>query len=123
MSRVIAAAMAAILALAAAVPAALAHAFLERADPPVGSATANPPAAVTLWFSQELEPAFSSVTVTDQTGRRVDLGNTQVPAGHPDTLQVGLPAMAPGPYMVSCRVVSVDTHPTEGTFTFTVGSR
>jgi methionine-rich copper-binding protein CopC len=100
---------------------ALAHAFLDHASPAVGSAVATAPAVVTLWFTQALEPAFSSLTVSDQVGQRVDLGNVQVPAGLPDQLQVGLNPLRPGTYTVRWRVVSVDTHPTEGSFTFTVG--
>ena len=59
--------------------------------------------------------------MTDQAGQRVDLGNVQVPPGHSDELQVGLKALPPGTYKVSWHVVSVDTHPTEGSFTFQVG--
>jgi methionine-rich copper-binding protein CopC len=36
---------------------ALAHAFLERADPRVGSTVRTPPAQVRLWFTEQLEPA------------------------------------------------------------------
>ena len=97
------------------------HAFLDHASPAVGSAVPAAPAAVMLWFTQELEPAFSSVTVTNRAGQRVDLGNAQIAAGHPDQLQVGLKPLPPGTYTVSWHVVSVDTHPTQGTFTFTVG--
>ena len=101
---------------------ALAHAFLDHASPAVGSAVPSAPGAVTLWFTQDLEPAFSNVTVTNQAGQRVDLGNVQVPLGQPDVLQVGLKPLPAGTYTVSWHVVSVDTHPTQGTFTFQVGS-
>jgi methionine-rich copper-binding protein CopC len=104
-----------------AVPAALAHAFLDHASPAVGSSVPAPPPLVTLWFTQHLEPAFSSVTVTNEAGQRVDLGNAQIPQGSPDELQIGLKPLPPGTYLVSWHVVSVDTHPTEGTFTFEVG--
>lgn len=114
-------ALVAALAIGAA-PSAQAHAFLDHASPAVGSSVPTAPPAVTLWFTQDLEPAFSSITVTNPAGQRVDLGNAQPPAGHPDELQVGLKALAPGTYTVSWHVVSVDTHPTEGTFTFDVGS-
>jgi copper resistance protein C len=108
-------------ALASAALPACAHAFLDHASPPVGSAVPTPPAAVTLWFTHDLEPAFSHVSVTDQAGRRVDLGNARVPADRPAELQVGLKPLPPGTYTVSWHVVSVDTHPTQGTFTFSVG--
>ncbi len=100
---------------------AVAHAFLDHASPAVGSTVPAAPAAVMRWFSQDLEPAFSKVTVTSQAGQPVDLGNAQVPPGHPDQLQIGLKPLAPGTYTVNWHVISVDTHPTEGTFTFEVG--
>ena len=102
-------------------PGSQAHAFLDHASPPVGSSVPAAPPVVTLWFTQDLEPAFSSVTVTDQAGQRVDLGNAQVPQGSQSELQVGLKPLPPGTYTVSWRVLSVDTHTTEGSFTFTVG--
>lgn len=99
-----------------------AHAFLDHAIPAVGSSVPASPAAATLWFTQDLEPAFSDVTVTNEAGQRVDLGNPQIPQGSPAELRVGLKPLPPGTYTVSWHVVSVDTHPTEGTFTFAVGT-
>jgi copper resistance protein C len=109
------------LVLIAAGPPARAHAFLDHASPPVGSTIAAPPAILRLSFTQELEPAFSNVSVTNQAGQRVDLGNVQVPPGMPAELRVGLRPLPPGTYTVNWRVVSVDTHPTEGRFQFTIG--
>jgi copper resistance protein C len=111
----------AVVLIAALGPAAHAHAFLDHASPAVGSAVPAAPQAVTLWFTQDLEPAFSAVTVTNAAGQRVDLGNGHIPPGSPAELQIGLKALPPGTYTVSWHVVSVDTHPTEGTFTFDVG--
>ena len=98
------------------------HAFLDHASPAVGSSVPTAPALVTLWFTQDLEPAFSEVTVTNEGGQRVDLGNARVPPGSPAELQIGLKPLPRGTYLVSWYVVSVDTHPTEGTFIFEVGS-
>ncbi len=98
-----------------------AHAFLDHASPAVGSTVATAPATVTIWYTEDLEPAFSRMTVTNAAGQQVDLGNAHVPPGHPDELQVGLKRLPPGTYHVSWHVVSVDTHPTQGTFTFRVG--
>jgi methionine-rich copper-binding protein CopC len=117
-----------ILTLAAAIaigaaPAVRAHAFLDHASPAVGSSVSTAPAAVTLWFTQDLEPAFSNVTVTNEAGQRVDLGNAQIPPGSSAQLQIGLEPLPRGTYLVSWHVVSVDTHPTEGTFTFDVAAR
>jgi len=103
-----------------AAPLARAHAFLDHAIPAVGSSVSASPRVVTLWFTQDLEPAFSNVTVTNDSGQRVDLSNAQIPQGGPDELQIGLKPLTPGTYLVSWHVVSVDTHPTEGTFTFEI---
>jgi len=101
-------------------PSARAHAFLDHASPAVGSSVPTSPPVVTLWFTQDLEPAFVDVAVTNEAGQRVDLANARIPAGSPAELQIGLKALPPGTYTVSWHVVSVDTHPTEGTFTFEV---
>jgi methionine-rich copper-binding protein CopC len=98
-----------------------AHAFLDRANPAVGSSLATPPQRVSIWFTQELEPAFSSIEVRDQAGNRVDAGDSKLDAADAALLQVSLKPLPPGAYKVAWRVVSVDTHPTEGTFTFFVG--
>ena len=101
-------------------PPARAHAFLDHASPAVGSSVPAPPQLVALWFTQDLEPAFSGVTVTNEAGERVDLGDARIPEGSAAELQIGLKPLAAGTYLVSWHVVSVDTHPTEGTFTFDI---
>ena len=79
------------------------------------------PAAVKLWFTEQLEPAFSSLEVTDQSGKRVDAGDAKVATGDATELDATLKPLPPGIYEVIWHVASIDTHRTEGTFTFTVG--
>ena len=98
--------------------AANAHAFLDHAEPRVGNKVANPPHEVTLFFTQKLEPAFSSVTVTNAAGERVDSGKARVSGNQ---MSVPLRAGGAGTYHVNWHVLSVDTHTTEGNFTFQVG--
>src|SRR6516225_11282845 len=100
--------------------AAHAHAFLDHASPLVGSTVANAPREVSLTFTQNLEAAFSSVQVTGPNGARVDAGKPQTSG---NTMHVGLKAAGPGTYHVRWHALSVDTHKTEGSFTFTVGGR
>ncbi len=97
---------------------AAAHAFLDHANPLVGSSVASAPRDVSLWFTQELEPAFSSVQVTDANGARVDQGKAQIRG---NVMRIGLKHLSPGTYRVRWRALSVDTHKTEGSFTFHVG--
>ena len=99
-------------------PAAQAHAFLDHASPLVGSTIATAPREVTLSFTQNLEPAFSSVEVTDSSGARVDAGKPRISG---NTMRVGLKRLGPGTHRVRWRALSVDTHKTQGSFTFHVG--
>jgi len=98
--------------------AASAHAMLERAEPRVGNKVAGPPREVTLWFTQKLEPAFSSVTVTNAAGERIDSGKARVSGNQ---MSISLRPGGSGTYHVNWRVLSVDTHTTDGNFTFQVG--
>jgi len=100
--------------------AAHAHAFLDHASPLVGGSVATAPREVTLWFTQSLEPAFSRAEVTDASGARVDQGKAQISGS---TMHVGLRPLAAGTYRVHWHVLSVDTHTTQGSFTFHVGGR
>jgi hypothetical protein len=102
-------------------PGAFAHAFLQHASPRVGSTVAQAPKRVTLHFSEALEPAFSTVQVMDAAGHRVDGRDGKVDAQDPASLGVSLPALGPGKYRVKWRVLSTDTHVTQGDFTFEVG--
>jgi len=96
------------------------HAFLERAEPRVGSTVRTAPSQVRVWFTENLEPAFSTLEVWNQDGKRVDAGTAEVSPASPTMLRVSLKTLGPGTYRVKWRVLSVDTHVTEGNFTFRV---
>ena len=100
--------------------AAQAHAFLDHASPAVGSTVQAAPHEVALTFTQNLEASFSTVTVTDAGGASVVAGKPQVGG---NTMRVGLKALSAGTYKVHWHALSVDTHSTEGTFSFTVGGK
>jgi copper resistance protein C len=97
---------------------ATAHAMLDHAEPRVGNKVATAPREVTLWFTQKLEAAFSTITVTDPTGKRADTGKTRVSGSQ---MSVSLRPGGSGTYHVTWRVLSVDSHTTDGSFTFQVG--
>jgi len=101
-------------------PAAAAHAFLDHASPRVGSTVHGPPAEVKVWFTQELEPAFSALRVLDKDGKQVDRKDKQLDPSDRAVMRVSLPQLPAGTYRVQWRALSVDTHVTEGDFTFTV---
>ena len=106
--------------LTASFSAALAHAALHHTSPPAGSTLPTAPTEVSLWFTDNLEGAFSSIAVTDSGGGRVDQGKAEVSG---NLMRVGIKALSPGSYRVHWRAVSVDTHKTEGDFTFKVGGQ
>jgi methionine-rich copper-binding protein CopC len=112
--------LAALLVVALGAPAARAHAFLDHASPLVGSTVDAAPHEVSLSFTQSLEPAFSTVVVTDASGAEVSQGKAQVSG---NTMRVGLKALGPGSYKVRWHALSVDTHSTEGSFSFHVGGK
>ena len=97
-----------------------AHAFLEHSDPPVGGKVHSAPAAVRIWFTEAIEPRFSSIQVFDATGKQVDKKDTHSDPSNRSLLQVSLPQLGAGTYKVVWRVVSVDTHRTNGDFTFQI---
>ncbi|MGB8273812.1 MAG: copper resistance CopC family protein [Alphaproteobacteria bacterium] len=97
-----------------------AHAFLDRADPPVGSTIKESPAEIRLWFSGGIVPALCAIRVLALNGTQVDRGDVRPDNADPAVLQVSVPALAPGVYKVVWRAISQDTHITEGDYTFTV---
>ena len=98
----------------------LAHAMLDHASPRVGNTVASAPKEVVLWFTQKLEPAFSSVEVRNEQGLSMNAGKATV-VGDRTQLRVPVKPLPPGTYRVIWRVLSVDTHRTQGDFSFRVG--
>lgn len=98
----------------------LAHSALKQSDPIAGSSLKAAPPSVSLTFSQKLEGAFSSIRVFNAMGVRVDDGKAHVDPNNPTVLRVGLKPLTPGSYKVQWRALSVDTHTTEGAFSFKV---
>jgi copper resistance protein C len=107
--------------LVAAIGEASAHAALNHASPAVGSAVAQAPKEVVLWFTEKLEPAFSSITVQDEKGEPVQAGKAEVDRSQRTQMRVPLKPLTPGTYKVMWRVLSVDTHRAEGNFSFRIG--
>jgi hypothetical protein len=105
------------LAIACAVTPAFAHAFLQHADPGAGSRLKAPPKRIALTFSEKLEPVFSGIAVTDASGRNVE---ADAPAIGGNSMLASLRTLPPGRYRVAWHAVSVDTHRTEGAYSFTV---
>lgn len=101
-------------------PAAMAHAELDSARPAAGSVAVTPPPEVSLWFTEALEPNFSTIEVKNAEGVTMQAGPATLAPDNPARLRVPLKPLPPGTYTVIWRVLSVDTHRSEGTYTFTV---
>jgi copper resistance protein C len=97
---------------------AYAHAHLQRSEPRDGGTVTTAPDQIALWFTENLEPAFSGAEVLDAQGNRVDQGEPHISEA---TMRIGLKALPPGMYKVNWHVMSVDTHKTNGTLSFQVG--
>jgi copper resistance protein C len=95
-----------------------AHAFVDHAEPAVGSQIHGMPTQVKIWFTEKLEPALSKIQVFDISGREIDQRDVKVAQSNSALLSVSLPELKPGKYKVVWRAVSVDTHVTTGNFTF-----
>ena len=93
------------------------HAFLDHADPKVGSTVHESPLQVSVWMTEDLEPAFSKLQVFDPKGNEVDKKDIKVNGA---TMAVSLPKLPAGKYHVSWLAVAIDTHKTSGSFDFTI---
>jgi methionine-rich copper-binding protein CopC len=100
-----------------------AHAFLAHADPKVGSTVTNSPAQIKIWFTQSLEPVFSSVEVQDAKGKQVDKKDMHLDDKDKSLMIISMPPLPDGTYTVTWHAVSVDTHRTQGHFQFAVKSK
>ena len=99
-----------------------AHAALESTTPAQGSQVSTAPSSVSLTFSEAVGINPQSVEVLDPSGHRVDKGDPHNPGGQPATVTVDLKAGLPkASYTVVWHVVSADSHPVSGTFSFGVG--
>lgn len=106
----------------AGVPAAGAHALLQRSEPAGGATLQRAPAEVLMTFTETPEPSLSVVHVLDSAGRQVDRSGAQPVPGQPQQLRVPLGPIPNGVYTVTWRTVSrVDGHVTGGAFAFGVG--
>ncbi|WP_434097159.1 copper resistance CopC/CopD family protein [Streptomyces mirabilis] len=106
--------------LAGAAPAS-AHAALTGSDPQQGAVVSRAPTQVSLTFSEKVAMSDGSVRVLDPKGKRVDTGKATDLGGttYGVKLHSGLPD---GTFTVTYQVVSADSHPVSGAFTFSVGA-
>jgi methionine-rich copper-binding protein CopC len=116
---VIASAVPIIAALVISTGMARAHSFPEEENPAAGATLTATPAQVSIKYDAPIESLFDSLQVLDATGQDKAAGTPQVSADGYE-LSVPVASLTPGDYTVKWRVVCIDTHHTEGSYTFTV---
>lgn len=99
-----------------------AHAVLEGSDPGQGAVVSTLPATVTLRFDESVTLLPASLQVFGPDGARVDDGPATRPGGSSREASVAVSSQQHGTYLVSWRVISADSHPVSGAFTFSVGT-
>ncbi|MFD7685857.1 copper resistance CopC/CopD family protein [Streptomyces sp. NPDC059781] len=106
--------------LAGAAPAS-AHAALTGSDPGQGAVVDTAPTQVSLTFSEQIAVSADAVRVLDPKGKRVDKGDPANLSGTTYTVRL-LSGLPDGTYTVAYQVVSADSHPVAGAFTFSIGA-
>ena len=98
---------------------AFAHAKPTSRDPAPDAEVAAP-SAVTIHFSEPLEPAFSKLELVDATGKPATSAASQVDAQDKKTMSLALQPLGPGRYTVQWTAVAEDGHRTKGSYAFNV---
>jgi len=98
-----------------------AHSFPDSETPSAGQKIATAPAEVTINFDAPIEKLFAKLEVTGADGKNNAAGAPQV-SDDGRQLSVKLEALKPGDYTVKWAVVCIDTHHTEGSYTFSIAS-
>ncbi|MEV4865674.1 copper resistance CopC/CopD family protein [Streptomyces ossamyceticus] len=106
--------------LAGAVPVS-AHAALTGSDPQQGSVVQEAPSQISLTFSEKVATSDGSVRVYDPKGKQVDTGDMVDLGGNSYGVKLR-PGQPDGTFTVTYQVVSADSHPVSGAFTFSVGA-
>ncbi len=98
------------------------HAVLQSTNPPANAVLSSSPGTAVMHFGEDVEVAFGAVRVFDAAGKRVDTGSPYHPHGDGHTVAINVPGdLAAGGYVVTWRVISADSHPVHGAFTFQIG--
>jgi copper transport protein len=101
---------------------AFAHAVLQSTTPPADAVLAKSPGSAVMHFGEDVEVQFGAVRVFDSSGKRVDEGSPYHPRGDGHAVAINVPDdLGPGGYVVTWRVISADSHPVHGAFTFQIG--
>jgi len=100
-----------------------AHALLVRSDPAANAVLTAPPTEVRLWFSEPVTPGLSTAVVVNPSNHEVDNHDAHVNPGNQQEIDVTLPVLPPGQYVVAWVTVSAtDGHRVGGSFIFSLAT-
>ncbi len=99
-----------------------AHAILKNTDPPKDGVVAVSPAQLSLTYNENVEVSFGAIRVYTCAGKRLTTGAPRHATTSDHTVVLSLPKLSDGVYLVSWRVISADSHPVNGTYSFRVGA-
>ncbi len=99
---------------------AFAHGKLESAQPAVNGVVEAVPGTLRLTFNEDLEPAFSTIKVSDANGAAVGDAKAKVDPSDKKVLTLAVPRLSAGSYSVQWAVMTGDSHKSKGTYTFSV---
>lgn len=100
-----------------------AHAALTKAEPARRAVLSTSPKQVRLWFNEEIEADYASLSLHDANGKAL---TEKKPLVHPDdakSIYLELPELIGGQYTVKFRVLSVDGHVVDSEYKFTVKNK
>jgi copper transport protein len=97
-----------------------AHAALVRTDPAQGAILPAAPSEIVITFSERVRPVVARITVIDPNGQQIGSGRPFVTG---DDMHIPVRTGVPhGTFLVSYRVISADSHPVGGGYTYSVGA-
>lgn len=101
---------------------AAAHAMLTKAQPARRAQLTQPPKEVRLWFNEEVEKDYASLSVL-HADKPVTDAKPKLAEDDPRSIILSMPELSPGKYTVKFRVLSVDGHVVDSSYDFTVKNK
>ena len=95
-----------------------AHASMVKSDPARRAILSSQPPQLRLWFNEKIEPAYANAAVFDASGVAVTTGQAEVAKEDPKLVRLPLPRLKPGKYVVKYKVMSVDGHFVDWSYSF-----
>jgi copper transport protein len=100
-----------------------AHAVVVQSIPQDNARLTHPPVQVVLRFNAKIEKGLTSITLTTSGNRSIPLPprlGKRVKDDAPDRIEIPLPQLIPGSYVLRYRVLATDGHATPGILRFTI---